>query len=132
MFSSDVAADNFPKGVCYAHPYTYTRIYMEPKEVSDAMLAFPGSVIEEGLLPAWEDIPEDFKDHYNPWCRDVQALFFKGSTKRPLRAKDGVSPEKMSRHISACLRSYQPKHEHKEAGVAWLLSQWTEVVEEEE
>ena len=35
---------------------------------------------------------------------------------------------KAIRHLKAILVSYDPKHEHKEAGVAFLLSEWFEDV----
>lgn len=39
-----------------------------------------------------------------------------------------IGTQKVHRHISACLGSYEPKHEHKIAGVAYLLSLWFEPV----
>jgi hypothetical protein len=95
---------------------------MEPKEITDLDLAFPGPVIDLGLLPKWEDIPEEFRNRDNEWAKAASKLFFKGG--KGLAFKEGVAVVKAKRHIAACLRSYQPKHEHKIAGVGWLLSQW--------
>ena len=44
------------------------------------------------------------------------------------KAKDGVDNKKAMAAISAILRSFDPKHEHKEAGVAYLFSEWFEEV----
>ncbi len=95
---------------------------MEPKEITDLDLAFPAHVIDLGLLPKWEDIPEEFRDHNNEWNRAASKIFFRGG--RGLVFKEGVDVVKAKRHLTACLRSFQPKHEHKTAGVGWLLSQW--------
>jgi hypothetical protein len=37
---------------------------------------------------------------------------------------EGIDPAKAMRHLRAILGSFEPKHEHKEAGVAYLMSQW--------
>jgi len=96
---------------------------MDPKEVSDLDLAFPGDILEQGLLPAWEDVPEEFKEN-SSWPNFVSRLFFEGGEWPAV--KDGVDGIKAKRHVKACLGSFQPKHEHKIAGVAWLMSQWFE------
>lgn len=95
---------------------------MEPKEVSGLNFAFPSKVIELGLLPKWEDIPEEFRREDNRWNTMANALFF-GKAKLP-EFKEGIKRAVAGKHIAACLRSYEPKHEHKMAGVGWLLSQW--------
>ena len=43
--------------------------------------------------------------------------------------RDGVDIKRALRHISACMRSFQPKHEHKVAGVAYLLDLFFEKIE---
>lgn len=40
--------------------------------------------------------------------------------------KEGVDPDKAMRHLAACMRSFEPKHEHKMAGVACLMATWFE------
>jgi len=37
---------------------------------------------------------------------------------------DGIDQNKALRHIKAILGSFEPKHEHKEAAAAYLLSLW--------
>lgn len=41
-----------------------------------------------------------------------------------LTAKPGVDAHKALRAIKAVLGSYEPKHEHKEAACAFMLSEW--------
>ena len=40
--------------------------------------------------------------------------------------KQGISLSLALRHLGACLSSWEPKHEHKTAGVAYLMSLWFE------
>lgn len=93
-----------------------------PKEVDQATLAFPANVIGT-LLPKWEEIPKEFKDG-NKWTQLAQHIFFYGGKGIEFLVKDGVDQAKANRHIMACLRSFEPKHEHKEAGVGYLLSEF--------
>lgn len=92
-----------------------------PHEVDDAALAFGGNV--RTLLPPMDVIPEEFHEWGNPWVALMSEWFFKGLPKRP-QFKPGIDPEKAMRHLRTCLASWEPKHEHKEAGVAYLLSLW--------
>ena len=41
-----------------------------------------------------------------------------------MKPKEGVDTKKALRHVKAVLGSWEPKHEHKEAGVAFLLNEW--------
>jgi len=96
---------------------------MEPQEVTDVELAFGGRIKE--LLPPYEDLPEEFQRFKTDWNRIISKWFFDGLPKNTnFIAKDGINAEKALRHIAAVLRSFEPKHEHKEAGCAYLLSLW--------
>jgi hypothetical protein len=44
--------------------------------------------------------------------------------------REGVDPEKAFRAIKATLGSFAPKHQHKEAAVAYMLSCWFAKVED--
>lgn len=94
-----------------------------PKKVSDVTLAFPASIVGE-YLPEMKDIPEEFKKHGNKWAKDVSELFYNGGTIDNL--KSDISKEDATRHMVVMLSSFEPKHEHKIAGAAWLLSMWSE------
>ena len=94
-------------------------------EVSDAAVAFPTTT----PLPAWEDLTEDFqrgRGEAEPWHRIVSKIFFEGGRLSDfgLTPKDGVDVNKAMRAILVCLGSWEPKHEHKTAGVAFMLSEW--------
>jgi hypothetical protein len=96
-----------------------------PPDVSDLDLAFPSNAMD--WLPAWEDIPEGFKGSGNPWAQQVGLWFFKGPDKAWLERivpKDGIDRNKALRTIQATLGSFAPKHEHKTAGVAYMLASW--------
>ena len=115
--------------------------YMEPKPISGADMAFGPRNINE-WLPAWEDIPDEFKPgswssvngvkHYSSNVSDraakflnfVSDAFFLGLAELKLDPKEGVDPNVAWGHIRACMSSWDPKHEHKESGCAFLLSLW--------
>lgn len=100
--------------------------WSKPVPVDDVTLAFPAPVIGK-LLPPVEDIPKEFFEQ-NKWTRLVD-MMFAGTV--PTTARYAERPEinytpdlykTASRQWTACLRSFEPKHEHKIAGVAYLLS----------
>lgn len=77
-------------------------------------------------LPPMSAIPDEFKRHGgNPWVELASRWFFSGLKQAP-RFKEGIDGKAAMRALSACLRSFEPKHEHKTAGVAYLLSLWCE------
>ena len=75
-------------------------------------------------LPKWENIPEEFKNQSNKWVKIQQKWFFEGIKTEGLIPKEGVDKLKAIAALSAIQCSWAPKHEHKEAGVAYLLSEW--------
>jgi len=84
-------------------------------------------------LPKWDDIPEEFQrkwsDHNHPWCGLVSQWFFEGLDVNAagLVPKEGIDQEKALKALNAILRSWAPKHEHKIAGTAYLMSQWFDI-----
>lgn len=105
-----------------------------PHFVDNATLSFPGDV--STLLPPWEEIPQDFQRGRSPWNDVFNRLFYSGlsEAERPKPKPELV--EKLTekgtdawRHVMAVSRSFSPKHEHKEAGVAYLMSLWFELPE---
>lgn len=94
-----------------------------PQRVSDAELVFPASAMK--LMPAWDEIPAEFKISSNEWAQIASALIFgKLSEQAEFDVIDGIEPQMMGRHLQVIMGSYAPKHEHKEAAVAYLLSLW--------
>lgn len=97
-----------------------------PQVISDALLAFPGEV--RHLMPAYSTIPETFRSlgPNTEWGQFVSHWLFLGNpfSKWDLHLNPDIDGKLAIRHLRAILGSYQPKHEHKEAAVAWLLSRW--------
>lgn len=101
--------------------------WAKPTGVDAATRAFPASVMGS-LLPDMDDIPEEFKrQDGTPWNELASKWFFAGLKKAPV-FKPGIDASAAMGHLKACLGSYEPKHEHKEAGVAYLMSLWCEPV----
>ena len=98
-----------------------TTDWLAPHPVDAVTLAFPALV--SNLMPPMVDIPDEFKRDRSPWNAIVSRWFFSGLKGR-LVPKDGIDYTSAMRHLSAVMRSYEPKHEHKEAAVAYLLSLW--------
>lgn len=104
------------------------RLTMDPVPISDALLAFPADL--KDLLPPWDQIPDEFKEWNCRWARFADYWFRQGlAGTTEFYCKDGIDGATAVRHLQAILGSYQPKHEHKLAGVAYLCSQWFESVE---
>ncbi len=97
---------------------------MKPKDVSDVDMTFPASV--KHMMPKWEEIPEEFKRGHGKWNDLMSDWFDRGLKSLSVTPKEGIDQNKAIRHLSCILRSFEPKHEHKEAAVAYLMSQWFE------
>lgn len=96
----------------------------EPLKIGGADAAFPTST--KGMMPEYKDIPGEFKDFNKKtkWNDLVSAMFFCGLKSLDLKPKPGVDRGKALRHIKYILGSWEPKHEHKEAGAAFLFCEW--------
>ena len=98
----------------------------QPQEVTDLHIAF-GKI--DNLMPPMADIPSEFKSFGNPWVKFQQDWFFNGlPNEAEFHPRDGVDGRKALRHLMAIQWSFNPKHEHKEAAVAYLASLWFERV----
>lgn len=93
-------------------------------EVNDVDIAFGGHT--DKLLPKYEEIPDEFKNMNSrtKWNKMVDDWFYCGLKNLRLKPKAGVDTEKALKHIRAVMASFEPKHEHKIAGCAYLLSKW--------
>ncbi|MBM66083.1 MAG: hypothetical protein CMH55_07610 [Myxococcales bacterium] len=100
--------------------------WTSPKPISDAMMAFPASVCGE-YLPPMDEIPERFHRFSDPYVELVRRLFFEGGSVAEWKAREGVDRDLAIKNLRAVLGSYEPKHEHKEAGAAYLVSLWFKV-----
>ena len=82
-------------------------------------------------IPKWEDIPEQYRNMngLTKWDKFISNWFFKGLSLddiKALKPKQGVDKDKALMAIRSILASFEPKHEHKEAGAAYLMSEWFE------
>ena len=97
-----------------------------PQDVDQVSMVF-GQI--DGLLPPMEDIPEEFKRYRGSnWNKLVGEWFFAGIDSKVFIAKDGINKQLALRHLGTCMSSWNPMHEHKVAGCAYLMSLWFEEV----
>lgn len=77
----------------------------------------------KGLLPPMDEIPDEFKKHRsNKWVGVVETWFFRGIKKCVWKPKEGIDTQEALAHVQAITASFEPSHEHKTAGCAYLLS----------
>lgn len=100
--------------------------WTKPVELDDVDVAFPANALEympprdecEAALDAMEDRGEKWRAFQRKW-------FFRGLPETTeVDLKDGIDGPTAFRHLSAIQGSFAPKHEHKEAAVAYLASLW--------
>lgn len=104
----------------------------KPQIVSDMDYAFGSKENMRTLLPSMAEIPEEFKaprghgEVAQKWIQVVDDWFFKGVKIESVVMKNGIDRRVATRHLGCILHSYEPRHEHKVAGVAYLMSLWFE------
>lgn len=103
-------------------------------EVTDLDVAF-GRI---DFLPQRGTLPDEYREQWSsqiPYCRAISKWFFHGAEcdgralvidGERFVPKKGIDAQKALRAISAALRSFEPKHEHKIGACGFLLSQWFE------
>lgn len=108
----------------------------QPQEVTDLDMAFPADLARRALIPTMDTIPEEFQNMNGrtEWNKFVQHWFFHGDPfkKWNLYVRPDVDAQAAFRHMSVLMKSWEPKHEHKEAAVAWLASRWFAGIEAKE
>lgn len=82
-------------------------------------------------IPAMEDIPDKFKrssaqgDDKMNWVVITHSWFFNGLPDTvKFYGKPGIDAEAAFKALSVLLSSFAPKHQHKEAAVAYLMDCW--------
>jgi len=93
---------------------------LEMEDVTDVEIAFGTT---KGL-PKWEDIPDEFKAGKTTWNKFFSHIFYRGGKGVAMDFNEGVDPKKFYRWFGAHACSWDPKHEHKEAGIAFRISRW--------
>jgi hypothetical protein len=92
---------------------------------------FPEVTGVDVAFPTFDTIPEllkeaqkrGFDDHYNPYCKLFSNLFFNGGK---VQFKPDVDTEYVKKVWTYCrsfMGSWSPKHEHKQAICAMLMSE---------
>lgn len=97
---------------------------LTPRPASDVDLAFPATVIGT-FLPRPEWIGDRSQWLSSPWGRLTDGIF----AGRPddLGCTFEHDHELVWRHIRVCLGSFEPSHQDKIAGIAFLLAVWMNV-----
>lgn len=95
-----------------------------PVEVSATDLIFGPRDINK-MMPAYHEIPSEFYDRSNKWHDVFGHWFFTGLPEgTEFLPKEGIDLSKALAHIRSVMGSFEPKHEHKMAGVAFLMNEW--------
>lgn len=102
----------------------------KPIVVTAAHAAFGPPMGElDNFLPRRDEIPDQFWRGSTEWNKVFGRWFFTGlPIGTSFRPKPGINGEEAVAHIKAVMVSWAPKHERKDAGVAYLLSEWFESV----
>lgn len=97
--------------------------FEQPQTVTEPQRVFGGDALN--LMPPMADIPTDYPDR-REWTAFAHHWFFSGDPFAvwDVGVRDGVDPDVALRHLETIKASWAPKHEHKEAAVAWLASRW--------
>jgi hypothetical protein len=101
--------------------------FAQPAEIDAVTLAFPASVLH--LMPDYQTLCDEFdKSESDKWSVRLFSDWFYFGIKgtEGLIPREGIDKTKALRHIKAVMGSFEPKHEHKEMGVAWLFDKWFE------
>lgn len=104
--------------------------WLIPSKVSDIDRTF-GNV--KGLMPPMEEIPAPYRTNSydrtsrkepDLWIRFQFDWFYHGFEKLDLTPKEGIDLKTALSHLATIQGSYEPKHQHKIAAVAYLASLW--------
>lgn len=101
----------------------------QPVETPDVLRAFPAQVGH--LMPNPHEIPDGYwlshlgTPEEKQWVAIADKWFMYGlSDGVEVHMKEGFDGETCWWHLSTIMRSFQPKHEHKIASIAFLMSVW--------
>ena len=98
--------------------------FAQPVAIPRVQQVFPANLGD--LLPPLDLIPEAYRSgragHVSTYARSMALGRIDESL--ALIKRPGVDPELAWTHLCTIASSFEPKHEHKEAALAWLLSMW--------
>lgn len=97
--------------------------WSKPIPVTKPETVFGGDI--KKLMPTMDNIPVEFRRDSNKWVQVQSHWFYKGLPGTTVvKTKEGINAKEAFDHLSAIQSSFDPKHEHKMAGVAYLMSLW--------
>lgn len=101
-------------------PVTALKVGSHTFPVFDGATAAFGARLQD--YPPMSAVPEVRKEFRNAFS----TLFFKGGKLADfgLSIKPGLDRDQVMTALRSLMSSFDPKHEHKEAVVAWCLSEW--------
>jgi len=89
------------------------------QDISDPELVFGTTK----LLPKRSEVPEEFDYRGGSiWNKLFTDMFFCGLEELDITPKEGVDVNAALKCVKAHMGSWEPKHEDKEAGVAYMMS----------
>jgi hypothetical protein len=106
--------------------------WSKPIPVTDLDIIFAANVVGK-FLPAWDELPPEYRAD---WHRNtgsfgvIERWFFHGLPGVEFIPKAGIDLRDALRQIRTCLGSFEPSHENKIAGCAYLLDQFFERIVE--
>lgn len=97
-----------------------------PRLVNQLDMAFGGGPdMEKLFMVPMADIPVEFQHGHTKWNDLASRWFFSGLPRETeFVPKAGIDSNVALRHLATIQGSFAPKHEHKEACVAYLMSLW--------
>ena len=102
--------------------------WMTPRKLDGADVVFGCNVLD--YMPKMEEIPSEFCQYPGTrWNQLVSDWFFNGVHDLKLVPKPNVDRADALKVVRSIIGSFEPKHEHKEAAAAYLLSLWFESAE---
>lgn len=75
------------------------------------------------IMPTYEECRKT-RANWQKYETLVSDWFYLGLASFDATPRDGVNKDAAIRHIKSVLGSFEPKHEHKEAAVAYLIHEW--------
>lgn len=100
-------------------------------DIDGLQMALGADLTKDSLIPPYLDIPEEFRRERGdarPWLKIQSDWFFHGlKDKGEFVAKKDIDAGDAWSHLATIQGSWDPKHEHKMAAVAWLMSRWFEL-----
>lgn len=75
-------------------------------------------------VPPMDEIPQEFTERTNRYNKLVCRWFASGLDARSLMVKQGIDRKAAIYHLTCLMNSFELRHEHKIAAIAYLMSEW--------